>query len=146
MLYGYRYGQSPAGRRIEAAGNIFLAREAALRLDELDADRIAAIQAALDARDEDDGPTPLEKKLKAIIRETAESAGLRFADLVSTKRPKGTTKVRMLAYYRCAMETGASSVEIGCAINRHYSSVISGIRAHCKRTGAPVPLGWGFRR
>lgn len=148
-------GASAAGKRIHEAGlayekgkrrrqkdtiNAIIARTAAIQ-EALD-DRAAAATPAPPAAAPDPSPHDWGPDIKRIIREVSAVTGVSMLDLVSDRRSKWISPARHAAMYEARMKTGASLRRIGNAIGgRDYSTVIYGIRAHCKRTGDPMPVG-----
>lgn len=146
MTYaGYRFGQSEAGRRIERAG---LAFEAHLREQHerevrkaREAEAASLREAAKRLAIEEERRLNGMGHCARIMEEEAKAAGCELSDLRSDRKTRDIVQVRQKAMYRCVVETVQSLPQIGRAFHKDHTTVIAGIRSHCRRTGDPYPPG-----
>lgn len=74
---------------------------------------------------------------KAIALEVAAKHGVRFNDLLSTRRNRASVAARHEAFWRCREETNMTLPQIGRMFGgRDHSTVTHGIQKHEKRMGA----------
>lgn len=80
-------------------------------------------------------------KWKTIQREVCEKHQITLSELIGPDRKRMFAWPRQEAMWRCRTETNMSHGEIGRRFgDRDHTTVIHGVRAHAKRTGAPLPL------
>ena len=72
--------------------------------------------------------------IAALIRSVAQSARIEVADILSPKRARKYSIPRQFIMFM-AFEMGFSLPRIGRILNRHHTTVLSGIRAERKRRG-----------
>jgi len=82
-----------------------------------------------------------KRSLAEIIRATAEKYELTVGHLKSDVRTQKVAIARHDAMYQCAAETTFSLKQIGRALHKDHTTVISGIRRHCSRVGILPPRG-----
>lgn len=73
----------------------------------------------------------LRASCRRIAQDVAEAHQIPFDELLSCRR--APARIRQEAYWRCATETYASYVQIGIVFDRHWTTVIHGVRAHMRR-------------
>jgi len=144
MVPGYRYGQSAAGKRIEAAGRAF------------QAERARKAQEALQPVPEPPKPDPVELErgplarlamatCRQIIGEVAAKHGLSVSDLESPARNKRVSVPRQEAMYRCVLETDLALSRIGQAFGgRDHSTIGYGVMHHCFANDLATPRGMNW--
>lgn len=77
-----------------------------------------------------------------IVREVAEEHGLTAIDMRSGSRVRRLAHVRQAAMYRLMVETELSFVQAGMLLGgRDHTTILHGVRAHCRRHGLPLPRG-----
>ena len=75
-----------------------------------------------------------------IVRQVCAKHGLHIDDLTGPRRSKKVSYPRQEAMYRMRMETPLSYPAIGARLgDRDHTTVMHGVKAHAKRTGAPLP-------
>lgn len=73
-------------------------------------------------------------KIRAIAGQASATAGMTLARVLSTDRSPQVVRVRDVICY-VAQQQGFSSVQIGRAMNRDHSSVLTAIRREKARRG-----------
>jgi len=140
-------GRSEAGKRILQAGLDYERRQReAEKAARAEVNRLNAIQGALDgvpqaAAPEPAAPPPYLSPCRAVLAAVAEEHGLTVADLVSAGRGRALVRARHHAMYRCVVETTASLPQIGRIIGKDHTTVLNGVRMHCRRNNLPMPRG-----
>lgn len=79
--------------------------------------------------------------LAIIIEEVAAKHNLAVLDLYRDCRAIPLVNARHEAFYRAATETTIPYAAIGRFLNRDHTSVLHGIRRHCKHNGLNLPRG-----
>lgn len=83
-----------------------------------------------------------KNSLAIIVEEVAAKHGLTVHDLRCVCRAIKLVNARHEFFYRAATETTVAYAAIGRFLNdRDHTTVIHGIRRHCKRNGLSLPRG-----
>jgi chromosomal replication initiation ATPase DnaA len=78
-------------------------------------------------------------RIKNIVDAVAEETGIQARYIVGLSRRAQVSEARQLVYY-LANQSGITSADIGRAMNRDHSTVLSGIKAEEKRRNKGLTL------
>lgn len=63
--------------------------------------------------------------------------------IIGREQANDISRARHAAMYACTVETNLSLPQIGKAFGRDHTTVISGVRAHCRRNDLAYPRTMG---
>lgn len=80
--------------------------------------------------------------LTRILFEVAEQHGVPVSNIIGPRRFGPIVRARIEFYFRATSETKLSLPQIGrrCG-KRDHTTVLSGVRAYCRRNNLPLPRG-----
>lgn len=92
--------------------------------------------------------TPPKRILMAdIVKEVAAKHRITVANLIGQSRRYEFSRPRQEAYYRAFVECPHQSyLQIAAFMNRDHTTVLFGVRKHCKRVGISYPTAKMMRK